>query len=141
MWGGTSIKAVDCSGFTKSTYYLNGIILARDASQQCYTGDDIDISKYVDGEQTKEALANLKMGDLIFFGSKATPERKERITHVGIYIGDGIFIHSAGKVRINSLIPEDDNYYSGSNRLVRAQRMLGNQDCGKGIISMNTIYE
>ena len=81
------------------------------------------------------------MGDLIFFGSKATPERKERITHVGIYIGDGIFIHSAGKVRINSLIPEDDNYYSGSNRLVRAQRMLGNQDCGKGIISMNTIYE
>lgn len=141
MWGGTSIKAVDCSGFTKSTYYLNGIILARDASQQCYTGDDIDVSKYVDGVQTKESLANLKMGDLIFFGSKATPERKERITHVGIYIGDGIFIHSAGKVRINSLIPEDDNYYSGSNRLVRAQRILGNQDCGKGIISMKTIYE
>lgn len=137
MWGATSIKAVDCSGFTKSTYFLCGLILARDASQQCYTGDNVDISKYVnDGEQTVEALANLKKGDLIFFGRKATPERKERITHVGIYIGEGIFIHSATKVRINSLIPSDGNYYEGSTRLVRAQRILGNQDCGKGIISI-----
>ena len=141
MWGGTSIKAVDCSGFTKSTYYLNGLILARDASQQCYTGDDVDIKQYTDGEYTLDALKNLKKGDLIFFGSKATPEKKERITHVGIYIEDGIFIHSAGKVRINSLIPDADNYYTGSVRLVRAQRILGNQDCGKGIVSMNTIYE
>lgn len=137
MWGATSIKAVDCSGFTKSTYFLCGLILARDASQQCYTGDNVDIRKYVnEGQQTTEALANLKKGDLIFFGRKATADKKERITHVGIYIGDGIFIHSATKVRINSLIPTDQNYYEGSTRLVRAQRILGNQDCGKGIISI-----
>ncbi len=142
MWGGTSIKAVDCSGFCKSTYFLNGIVLARDASQQCLTGDDVDISKYVnDGEYTKEALANLKKGDLIFFGTKATPEKKERITHVGIYIGDGIFIHSATKVRINSLIPTDENYYDGSKRLVRAQRILGNVDAGKDIWSIKTLYK
>ena len=97
----------------------------------------MDISKYVnEGQQTREALANLKKGDLIFFGRKATADKKERITHVGIYIGDGIFIHSATKVRINSLIPTDQNYYEGSTRLVRAQRILGNQDCGKGIISI-----
>ena len=142
MWGGTSIKAVDCSGFCKSTYFLNGIVLARDASQQCLTGDGVDISKYVDGgEYTKEALSNLKKGDLIFFGTKATPEKKERITHVGIYIGDGIFIHSATKVRINSLIPTDANYYDGSKRLVRAQRILGNVDAGKDIWSIETLYK
>ena len=142
MWGGTSIKAVDCSGFCKSTYFLNGIVLARDASQQCLTGDGVDISKYVDGgEYTREALANLKKGDLIFFGTKATPEKKERITHVGIYIEDGIFIHSATKVRINSLIPTDENYYDGSKRLVRAQRILGNVDAGKDIWSLQTFYK
>ncbi len=142
MWGGTSIKAVDCSGFCKSTYFLNGIVLARDASQQCLTGDGVDISKYVDGgEYTKEALSNLKKGDLIFFGTKATAEKKERITHVGIYIEDGIFIHSATKVRINSLIPTDANYYDGSKRLVRAQRILGNVDAGKDIWSIETLYK
>ncbi len=142
MWGGTSIKAVDCSGFCKSTYFLNGIVLARDASQQCLTGDSVDISKYVDGgEYTREALANLKKGDLIFFGTKATAEKKERITHVGIYIEDGIFIHSATKVRINSLIPGDANYYDGSKRLVRASRILGNVDEGKDIWSIPTFYK
>ena len=142
MWGGTSIKAVDCSGFCKSVYFLNGIILARDASQQCLTGDDVDITKYVnDSTYTVEALSDLKKGDLIFFGTKATPEKKERITHVGIYIENGIFIHSATKVRINSLIPTDENYYSGSTRLVRAQRILGNQDAGKGIVSVSKEYK
>ena len=142
MWGGTSIKAVDCSGFCKSTYFLNGIVLARDASQQCLTGDNVDISKYVDGgEHTREALANLKKGDLIFFGTKATAEKKERITHVGIYIEDGIFIHSATKVRINSLVPGDANYYDGSKRLVRAQRILGNVDAGKDIWSIQKFYK
>ncbi len=141
MWGGTSIKAVDCSGFCKSTYFLNGIILARDASQQCYTGDNVDITKYVnDSTYTVEALSNLKKGDLIFFGTKATPEKKERVTHVGIYIENGIFIHSATKVRINSLIPTDANYYDGSKRLIRAQRILGNQDAGKGIVSVVNDY-
>lgn len=142
MWGGTSIKAVDCSGFTKSVYFLNGLILARDASQQCYTGEDVDIAKYVnDSLYTAESLVNLKKGDLIFFGTKGNSERKERITHVGIYIGNGIFIHSAGKVRINSLLPKDANYYEGSKRLVRAQRIIGNQDMGKGIVSIAKDYK
>ena len=137
MWGGTSIKAVDCSGFTKSVYYLNGIILLRDASQQAYTGQDVDISKYVsDKEYTAQALENLRTGDLLFFGTAANGEKAERISHVGMYIGDGVFIHSATKVRINSLLPDASNYYEGSVRLVRAQRILGNEDMGKGIVSI-----
>ena len=137
MWGATSVKAVDCSGFTKSVYYLNGLILARDASQQCYTGEDVDITKYVnDSLYTIDALQNLKKGDLIFFGRKATAERKERATHVGIYIENGRFIHSAGYVHINSLLPNDEDYYTGSTRLIRAQRILGNEDRGMGIESI-----
>jgi Cell wall-associated hydrolases (invasion-associated proteins) len=113
MWGGTSIKAMDCSGFVKTCYYLHGVIIPRDASQQAYVGENVDISGGID---------HLQPGDLLFFGSKATAETKERITHVGIYMEEGEFIHSAGYVHINSLKPEAYNYYSGSTRLVRVQR-------------------
>jgi hypothetical protein len=57
-----------------------------------------------------------------------------------MYIGNGIFIHSATKVRINSLIPTDENYYDGSKRLVRAQRVIGNVDNGKGVMSVKSLY-
>lgn len=127
MWAGTSIKAMDCSGFTKTTFFLNGIVLARDASQQAYTGDTLDISNGID---------NLKMGDLLFFGRKATKEKKEHASHVGIYIGNGEFIHCATSVRINSLIPEAPNYYEGSTRLIRAQRILTRVDVDKNIVSI-----
>ena len=127
MWGGTSVKAMDCSGFTKTAFYLNGVILERDASQQARTGADVDIT---------EGFDNLRAGDLLFFGSKATEERKERITHVGIYIGNGEFIHSATSVRINSLIPDSVNYYEGSNRLVRANRLITEIDKDPGIVSI-----
>lgn len=127
MWGGTSIKAVDCSGFTKSVFFFNGVILERDASQQALTGEDVDISKGFD---------NLLPGDLLFFGSKATEERKERITHVGIHIAGGEFIHSATSVRVNSLIPESANYYDGANRLVKAKRLLTKIDQESDIVSI-----
>ena len=116
MWGGTSIKAMDCSGFVKTCYYLHGVIIPRDASQQAYVGENIDISG---------GISHLQPGDLLFFGSKATAESKERITHVGIYMEEGEFIHSAGYVHINSLKPEAYNYYPSSPRLVRVQRYTG----------------
>lgn len=116
LWGGTSPKGMDCSGFTKTVYFLNGIILARDASQQVNTGELVD---------TKEGWKNLQPGDLLFFGRKATSDKKERITHVAIYIGDGDFIHASGRVRINSLNPAK-SYYSQyrNNMFIRAKRIL-----------------
>ena len=116
LWGGTSTKGMDCSGFTKTVYYLNGIILQRDASQQVNTGELVD---------TKDGWQNLQSGDLLFFGRKSDENRKERITHVAIYIGDGDFIHAAGRVKINSFNPEKP-YYSDYRKsgFIRAKRIL-----------------
>ncbi|MBR4805198.1 MAG: C40 family peptidase, partial [Bacteroidales bacterium] len=48
VWGGTSVKGVDCSGLSKSAYFLNGYVLRRDASQQVKTGDSVDVHKFVE---------------------------------------------------------------------------------------------
>ena len=136
VWGGTSIKGVDCSGLSKSAYFLNGYVLRRDASQQCKTGDSVDVSKFVAGNYTKEALSNLRPGDLVFFGRKAENGRRERVTHVAIYMGDGMIIHSSNVVRINSLIPGEKDYYAGSKRLLKARRIIGTADQGKGVVSV-----
>lgn len=116
LWGGTSVKGMDCSGFTKTVYFLNGIVLQRDASQQVNTGELVEV---------KSGWENLQAGDLLFFGRKADGDKKERITHVAIYIGDGDFIHAAGRVRINSLNPSK-SYYSKyrDNSFIRAKRIL-----------------
>lgn len=116
LWGGTSTKGMDCSGFTKTVYMLNGIILKRDASQQVYTGnlvtEEVDFDK-------------LQPGDLLFFGFEGTKDKKERITHVGIYIGDTEFIHSSGMIKVNSLDSSRDNFSEFRYKtFIRAKRVL-----------------
>ena len=76
--------------------------------------------------EAEENYSNLNIGDLLFFGEKATVAQKERVTHVGMYIGEGLFIHASGKVRISSLLPQDelfDNYYV--SMLIRIRRLTG----------------
>ncbi|MFQ8827118.1 MAG: NlpC/P60 family protein [Alistipes sp.] len=51
-------------------------------------------------------MAPVPQGDLIFFGNPASG----RVTHVAMYLGEGRFIHSAGRVKINSLDPSADDY-------------------------------
>ncbi|MDR2652575.1 MAG: C40 family peptidase [Prevotellaceae bacterium] len=134
LWGGTSSKAMDCSGFAKTVYFMHGVILQRDASQQCYTGQPIELDN---------DFKNLKTGDLLFFGSKAQNGRKERIGHVAIYIGGKQFIHEATQVKTGSLDPSAPNYDKyNANRLVRASRIIGNIDT-KGIttIKSNAFYQ
>jgi hypothetical protein len=117
LWGGTSSKGFDCSGYTKTVFFLGGIMLPRDASQQVLVGEPVD-----PGDQ----FQNVKAGDLLFFGFKATEERKERVTHVGIYIGNSRFIHASGDVRVNSLRREDPDFSEFRfNTFLRAMRVLG----------------
>jgi gamma-D-glutamyl-L-lysine dipeptidyl-peptidase len=116
LWGGTSGKGVDCSGFTKMAFFLNGLQLPRDASQQVHVGQAIE---------TDTSLVNLLPGDLLFFGRPATAEQTERITHVGIYLGEGKMIHASGAVMVESLRRGDPDFseYRLSS-FVRARRML-----------------
>ncbi len=110
LWGGMSAKGVDCSGLVRISHIMNGILLPRNASQQVKCGERVE-------------LDNLQRGDLVFFGTPATDEKPMRITHVGIYLGENKIIHSSHRVRINSLIPGDDDYYENSHRLVAAIRL------------------
>ena len=108
LWGGTSTKGMDCSGFVKTVFYSLGIILARDASQQAKYGEAVDISN----------RNNLQPGDLLFFGRSV-----QRITHVGIYLGNGYFIHSSGKIHISSINPDDPKFVPERN-FVAARRIV-----------------
>jgi len=96
LWGGTSTKGFDCSGFTKTVYRMHGIDLPRDANMQVQMGVPIEIDA---------DYKNLKPGDLLFFGGAP-----DKITHVGIYIGNKKFIHSDGYVHINSFNSADEEY-------------------------------
>lgn len=133
LWGGFSSKGLDCSGFSSTVYYLNGIILQRDASQQTKYGKEIT---------TKYDYSHLKPGDLLFFGRKATGTKKEKVTHVAIYIGHSRFIHSSKKVHITSMDSLQPDYEKKYKTLfVRAVRIIG-QENGKTIqrIDNNPLY-
>ena len=125
LWGGTSIKGVDCSGFTKTTFFMNGLVLPRDASQQVTNGLAVDVMSNGDIDVDK-AMKELKKGDLIFFSASKASNPKQPITHVGIYMENGEFIHAAGRVRINSFDKNAANYDSQSETIVGARRYLGN---------------
>lgn len=95
VWAGMSPSGFDCSGFVNYVYKLYGYSMNR-VAQDIYSND----GSYVDKE-------SLQAGDLVFFGYSGTS-----ITHVGIYIGEGQFIHAssgAGRVVITKL---SENYYT-----------------------------
>lgn len=104
-WGGTSRSGVDCSGFTTVTFKKHGVSLPRTSIAQSKTGKAV----------SKDSL---KPGDLVFFKT-----RGNRVSHVGIYQGNGKFIHASsgkGRVTVNSL---NDGYYA--NRYAGARRVTG----------------
>ena len=108
VWGAQGPNGFDCSGFT---YYVfknsAGITLPRTSSAQSKYGKSVSKS-------------NLKAGDLIFFDTVGP--NNGAVTHVGLYIGNGQFIHAAsgqGKVVINNL---NSSYYVKA--YVNARRVL-----------------
>lgn len=131
LWGGTSIKGVDCSGLVKTVYYLNGYLLLRNCSQIYKTGIPIDVS---------HGLENLLPADLVFFGEEATEEKPLSLPHMAIYMGDGKIIHSSNIVRVNSLVEGEKDFFS--SKPLRAVRIIGSQDTGCGVetIAASDVY-
>jgi cell wall-associated NlpC family hydrolase len=135
LWAGTSSKGVDCSGLVRTVLFMHDIIIPRDASQQAYVGEHIDIAP---------DFSNVKRGDLVFFGRKATAERKEGISHVGIYLGNKQFIHALGDVHVSSMNPADQNYDEfNTKRLLFAVRFLPyiNKEKGMNTTNKNPFYQ
>ena len=80
LWGGASAETgFDCSGLTMTVYQLNGLDLPRTTREQFGMGTPVDRSA-------------LEKGDLIFFAHAG-----DKISHVGIYAGNGLFIHAPGR--------------------------------------------
>lgn len=123
LWGGTSSKAVDCSGFIQSVFFRNGLVLARDASLQVKHGAIVDVS---------DGYSDFQKGDLLFFGSR--DEKGDHVTHVALYIGDSEFIHASSRVMVNSLDSTRVNYSSLRKKsLLSARRIIGIED-DEGIV-------
>lgn len=119
LWGANTPRGLDCSGFTKLVFFLNGVDLDRNASHQRQQGVDVPLDP---------EFSRLRKGDLLFFGARAGRGRPERITHTGIYLEDKLFIHSSERVRINSLDPDSANRDARRIRsLLYARRILPEQ--------------
>jgi cell wall-associated NlpC family hydrolase len=84
VWGATGPTKFDCSGFTQWIYRDAGINIPRVSRDQARVGD------YV-------SYQNLRRGDMVFFDTKK--HKKGIVTHVGIYLGDGNFIHASSAAK------------------------------------------
>lgn len=107
VWGGTNLNSgVDCSGFVYSVYKHFGITLNRSSYQMVNNG--VAISK-----------AELQAGDLVFFNSGGD----SRICHVGIYCGDGTYVHSTDGAAYGVTVTDLNSGYS-ARTYVCARRVL-----------------
>jgi cell wall-associated NlpC family hydrolase len=99
--GGTGRSGFDCSGFTRHIFMKSGVALPHSSSAQAHVGSAVPKS-------------NLRKGDLVFFHTY-----RRGISHVGVYIGNGKFVHASnhfGGVKTDSL---SSDYYRSRYRCAR----------------------
>ncbi len=111
-YGGNTLRGLDCSAYVKKIYEIFDVQLPRSAREQYHVG-------------TRIGRDELAVGDLVFFKTRRYAKYP---THVGIFIGDGNFIHaSSGKGRLGVKIDSlSSDYYSGA--YIGATRIKGNSD-------------
>lgn len=103
-WGGnTVVDGMDCSGFVRAVYNLCGVNIPRTSMEQFRSGDPVERS-------------DLHQGDLVFFG-----DSPQKINHVGIYVGEGRFVHAPRRgddIKVSAL---EESYFS--------RRFMGGRRC------------
>jgi len=103
QWGGnTVVDGLDCSGFVRAVYNLCGVSIPRTSREQYKAGNPV----------TRD---DLKDGDLLFFGSS-----ESAINHVGIYVGNGKFVHAPKRGEEIKTAALDESYFE--RRFVGARR-------------------
>lgn len=109
-WGGAGPEGFDCSGLIQYAYAQHGVELPRRSTDQALAGSEVG-----------RELAQLLPGDILTFASDPGGE----VAHVGLYLGDGKFIHSAnGGVQVGVLSPDDPAGFWWFARWVGARRVL-----------------
>lgn len=102
-WGGTTPNGFDCSGYVQYVFNAHGITLPRTSREQYTVGN-------------KVSKSNLQPGDLVFFNTSGSG-----VSHLGIYLGDGQFIHASTS---RGVIIADLNNTYWTNRYVGARRVI-----------------
>lgn len=108
VWGGTSPKGFDCSGFVYYVFSAFDIKLNRVSRDQALQGTAVQKSE-------------LREGDLVFFDTNGT---RQTINHVGIYIGSGKFIHASSGKSANAVVISDLNTGFYAQNYMRARRVI-----------------
>ncbi len=107
-FGGNSILGIDCSAYVKKVYGLLGMNLPRTAREQFKEGEAIDREE-------------LSIGDLVFFKTYASFP-----SHVGIYLGNNLFIHASSKGKKVTIDSLETPYYF--KRFIGGKRLLTEAD-------------
>lgn len=122
LWGGSSTKALDCSGLTQLAFRNAGLLLPRNASRQALVGEPVDVD-----------TAALRAGDLLFFANS-----QGRVTHVAIYEADGLYRHCSGRVHQSSML-HGHPLYNGRT-VTSARRIIGTEAADKALIRKHPWY-
>lgn len=102
-WGGDNvIEGMDCSGFVRAVYNLCGVSIPRTSRDQYKAGESV-------------SKKDIQDGDLVFFGAS-----ESKINHVGIYVGDGKFVHAPRRGEDIKITHIDENYFE--KRFIGARR-------------------